>query len=86
MNEQNNDRTLCETLLIETKGLCDLMMHGTIESATPEVRSAFDNALQSTLRMQQSIYDAMADKGWYPSSTAPQQQVEQTKKKFAAQK
>ena len=82
MNEQN-DRMTCETLLIETKGLCDLMMHGTIESATPDVRAAFSQALQDTLSMQQKIYDSMANKGWYPSAQAQSQQISQTKQKFA---
>jgi len=82
MNEQN-DRMLCETLLMETKGLCDLYMHGSIESSTPKVREAFDSSLRDALCMQQSIYDNMAKKGWYPSSQAPQDQINQTKQKFA---
>lgn len=81
MNEQN-ERQICESILMETKGLCDLYMHGTIESATPNVRAAFDTALKDALTMQQKLYDQMSRKGWYPAAQAPQDQVNQTKQKF----
>ena len=81
MNEQN-ERQICETILMETKGPCDLYMHGTIESATPNVRAAFDTALKDTLTMQQKIYDHMAQKGWYPAAQASQDQISQTRQKF----
>ena len=76
-------RNICETLLMETKGLCDLYMHGTIESATPEVRSAFDKGLRDALMMQQTIYDNMARMGWYPPSQAQQSEINQLRQKFA---
>ena len=44
-----NDRDIMENLLLTTKGVCDLYMHGTIESATGNVHSAFDNALNESL-------------------------------------
>ena len=81
MNEQN-ERQICETILMETKGLCDLYMHGTIESATPNVRAAFDTAREDSLTMQQKIYDHMAQKGWYPAAQASQDQISQTRQKF----
>ncbi|MBQ2326340.1 MAG: spore coat protein [Clostridia bacterium] len=81
MNEQQQ-RMICETILMETKGLCDLYMHGTIESATPNVRAAFDQGLKDCLNMQQTVYDKMAQMGWYPPSQAPQDQLNQLKQKF----
>ena len=84
-NNQMNDqqaRQLCETLLIETKGLADLYMHGALEAATPNVRTAMQDNLKDTLLMQQTIYDKMAEKGWYPSTQAPQDQITQTRQKF----
>ena len=89
MNDQNNTqmndqqaRMLCETVLMETKALCDLYMHGTIESATPNVRTAMQDNLKEVLMMQQTIYDKMAEKGWYPPAQAPQDQISQTRQKF----
>ena len=32
-----DDRALMEDLLLVTKGVCDLYMHGTIESSTPHI-------------------------------------------------
>lgn len=84
-SNQTNDqqeRMLCETILMETKGLADLYMHGTIEASTPNVRAAFDQGLKDTLMMQQTIYDKMSQKGWYPGAQAPQDQINQTKQKF----
>ena len=89
MNDQNNTqmndqqaRMLCETILMETKGLADLYMHGTIESATPNVCTAMQDNLKEVLMMQQTIYDKMAEKGWYPPAQAPQDQINQTRQKF----
>lgn len=79
-----NERAVCETLLNQTKGLCDLYMHGAVESSTPQVRSAFDSALKDALTMQQDIYNQMSQKGWYPSQQAPQDQISQTKQKFSS--
>ena len=33
----NNDQQIMENLLLTTKGVCDLYLHGAIESATPNV-------------------------------------------------
>ena len=77
------DKVIMDNILTSVKSVCDLMMHGTIESATPNVNNAFKTALNDCLCMQHEIYDRMAQKGWYPSETAPQQQVEQTKQKYS---
>ena len=78
-----NDQMIMENILLTTKGACDLYMHGTIESATQNVQQAFDAALSDSLCMQGDIYQKMADKGWYPSQQADQQQIDQVKQKYA---
>ena len=50
-----NDRDIMENLLLTTKGVCDLYMHGTIESSTANVHQTFSAALNSGLCMQDSI-------------------------------
>ena len=40
-----DDRNLMETLLLLEKGVCNLYMHGTIESSTTNVNKAFGDAL-----------------------------------------
>ena len=40
-----NDKDIMEGILLTTKGVCDLYLHGSIESATPNVHQAFNTAL-----------------------------------------
>lgn len=79
------DKYLMESLLMSTKGVCDLYMHGTIESNTENVHCAFENALEEELAIQDEIYKIMSDKGWYPTQQAGQQQIDGVKMKFANQ-
>ncbi|MEL7623677.1 MAG: spore coat protein [Clostridiales bacterium] len=80
-----NDQMIMQDLLNSAKGVADLYLHGTIESATPNVHQAFDTALDETLCMQSDIYQKMSAKGWYPTQQAEQQQVTQVKQKFTNQ-
>ncbi len=78
------DKEIMENILLNLKGECDLLMHGAIESATPEVQSTFKSALNEALNMQSTVYSMMAKKGWYPSSIAEQKQINTVKQKFAS--
>ena len=78
------DREIMENILLNLKGECDLLMHGAIESATPSVHNAFKSALDDTLAMQSEVYAKMATKGWYPTSSAEQRQVDAVKQKFSS--
>ena len=59
-------------------------MHGTVESATPNVHGTFNTALNSALCMQSDVYNSMAQRGWYPSEQAPQQKLDAVKQKFSS--
>lgn len=78
-----NDQAIMENLLHTTKGACDLYMHGTIESPTPNVRSVFDDALNESLCMQGGLYSKMQNQGWYQTEQAQQQQLQKIKSKYA---
>ena len=80
-----NDKCIMENLLLTTKGVCDLYMHGTIESATANVHQAFSTALNEALSMQDCIYQQMSAKGWYTEDQVPQQKLNQLRQKFSAQ-
>lgn len=80
-----NDRSFMETMLLLEKGACDLFLHGTMESATSSVHQAFSTALNDSLAMQDTLYDQMADKGWYPTQQVEQAKVAAVKQKFSAQ-
>ena len=77
-----NDQQIMENLLLTTKGVCDLYMHGTIESATQNVHAAFDQALGESLDMQSDIYAEMSERGWYQSQQADTRQIAQVRQKF----
>ena len=74
------DKDLMEKELLIIKGVCDLYLHGTIESSTAEVHEAFKCALNESLNIQNKIYTLMAEKGWYKMDTAEQQKIENHKK------
>lgn len=78
-----NDKEIMENLLQTTKGVCDLYLHGTIESSTQNVHAAFDDALSQNLCMQSQLYKEMSQQGWYPMQQAQQQQIQQVHNKFA---
>lgn len=79
-----NDKNLMENILLLEKGVCDLFMHGAIESSTSQVHDTFQSALNDALRMQDGIYDKMSEKGWYPTDQAEQDKVNSVKMKFSA--
>lgn len=78
-----NDRDIMEGILLTTKGVCDLYMHGSIESGTPNVHQAFNTALNDALCMQSEIYKQMSDRGWYSTEQAQPQKLQQVKQKYA---
>ncbi len=78
------DREIMENLLLNLKGECDLLMHGAIESSTPDVHTAFTQAFNETLSLQNSVYNKMAEMGWYPASAAEQKQIQSVKTKFSS--
>ena len=77
------DRDLMENELLVIKGVCDLYLHGTIESSTAEVHTAFQHALEETLNIQNKIYNLMAEKGWYKTDVAEQTKIDSAKQKFS---
>lgn len=80
-----DDKNLMENMLLLEKGVCDLYMHGTIESSTDNVHRTFSTALNDALCMQDTIYGKMSAKGWYPTESAEQNKVSAVKQKFSVQ-
>lgn len=79
-----SDKNLMENILLLEKGVCDLYLHGTIESSTDNVHNAFNAALNDSLCMQDQIYDQMAAKGWYPTQQVEQTKINSVKQKFSS--
>lgn len=80
-----DDKNLMENILLLEKGVCDLFLHGTIESSTQNVHDTFNTALNDALCMQDTLYDKMAAKGWYPTEQAEETKINSVKEKFLAQ-
>ena len=79
------DRELLEKELLIIKSVCDLYLHGTIESTTAEVHTAFKDALNTSLDIQNKLYNLMAEKGWYKTDIAEQSKIDTLKQKYANQ-
>lgn len=77
------DKLIMDNILTATKSMCDLMMHGTVESSTPDVHTAFTQSLNDCLCMQNEIYTKMTEKGWYPMQQAEQQKIDAAKQKYS---
>ncbi len=77
-----DDKTIMDTILSNVKDCCDLMMHGSIESSTPNVHTTFQNGLNDSLTMQNQIYSKMSQKGWYPEQQVEQQKIDSARQKF----
>ncbi len=80
-----NDKNLMEDILLLEKGVCDLFMHGAIESSTDNVHQTFSAALNESLCMQDTLYDKMTEKGWYPTEQVEQNKIDTVKQKFSIQ-
>lgn len=78
------DKDLMEKELLIIKGVCDLYLHGTIESSTAEVHASFKDALNESLDIQNKIFNLMNEKGWYKMDTVEQQKIDAAKQKFTA--
>ena len=80
-----NDKQIMEGILNCTKGVCDLYLHGTVESSTENVHGTFRAALTESLCMQDTLYSKMAAKGWYPAEQVEGNKIGTVKQKFSAQ-
>lgn len=79
------DKDLMEKELLTIKGACDLYLHGTLESTTAEVHQAFEDALNTSLDIQNKLYNLMAEKGWYKVDSAEQAKINLTKQQYVNQ-
>lgn len=73
-----NDRYYMQNLLTCAKSMCGLLLHGTVESSTPNVNTTMNQALFECLSLQNAIYKQMEMKGWYKVEAVPQTKIAQT--------
>lgn len=79
------DKNLMEGILLLEKGVCDLYMHGALESPSDGVHKTFNEALSESICMQDTLFEKMQQKGWYPTEMAEQKKIDSVKSKFSMQ-
>ena len=77
------DQELMENYLSLIKGICDLYLHGMIESSTAEVHTQFQNALNEELNIQNKLYNLMKERNWYQTDEADISKIAIAKEKFS---
>ncbi len=77
------DKNIMQDILMLEKGVCDLYMHGAIESSTKNINQTFKSALDNSLTMQDCVYKEMEAKGWYTTEQAEQSKIDTLKQKFS---
>ena len=80
-----DDKNLMEDILLLEKAFATCICMGRLNPPVPMCTQAFSTALNDSLCMQDTLYDKMAAKGWYPTEQADQNKVNSVKQKFSAQ-
>ena len=73
-----NDKLLCENMLLILKSNMEVYTHGTLESSNTSVREAIQYGLDTTLKLQEELYNEMTNYGWYNISNVGPKIVCQT--------
>ncbi len=81
-NIQMQDKEVINDVLSSQKFITDSYNNFTNECATPNVREQFMRILTEEHQIQAEVFDEMSKRGWYPTTPAQQQKVQQAKQKF----
>ena len=77
-----NDQLLFETMLLVLKSNMEVYVHGTLESSNKTVREAIKYGLETTLKLQEELYNKMTECGWYQIQNIDTKTIKQTYKKL----
>lgn len=78
------DEQIMTNILSLLKGGAGLLMHGAIEAADPKIHSTFKQSLSDTFVLQQEVFKAMEQKGWYKIAQETTKNIDKVVKKYAA--
>lgn len=81
-NVQMQEKELFDDMLSSQNFITDTYNTFTNECASPNVRNEFMRILTEEHQIQAEVFDEMSKRGWYPTSTADQQKIQQAKQKF----
>ena len=72
-----NDQVLMDNYLLLLKSTIEVYVHGTLESANPDVRDILSVGLDETLAHQERTYEEMTKNGWYRLSNVKPSAIKQ---------
>lgn len=81
-NAQMQDKEIMEDVLTSQKAVTGAYNNFANECATPNVRDEFMRILTEEHQIQADVFDAMKQRGWYPTPAAEQQKIQQAKQKY----
>lgn len=74
-----NEKELMHDLLTTEKANISAYSTGITESSCPNLRDTLINNFKNAQDVQYKVFDAMRQKGWYPTKDAPESEVTQLK-------
>lgn len=83
MNTTMCEKDLMQDLLATEKQVISAYSTGITESSCVNLRSTLIDNYKNNQDIQYKIFDAMKQKGWYPTKDAPDNEVQQLKNEAA---
>lgn len=83
MNSNFGDKEMLTDLLSSQKMITSNYNSFANECATPCVRTDFVNILKEEHQIQSEVFCEMQNRGWYPTTAAEQNKVDQAKQKYS---
>ncbi len=77
------EQDLFNDILVSEKHLCTTYETAVTEAATPNIRKEFEQVLNDTLCIQDDVFKAMSERGWYKVEQAQQTKIDEAKNKYA---
>ena len=79
MNTSMSEKDLMQDLLATEKQVISAYSTGITESSCENLRSTLIDNFKNNQTIQYKLFDAMKQKGWYPTKDAPDNEVQQLK-------
>ena len=79
MNTSMSEKDLMQDLLATEKQTISAYSTGITESSCQNLRNTLIDNFKNNQNIQYKLFDAMKQKGWYPTKDAPDNEVQQLK-------
>ena len=77
-----SDKLLYENMLLVLKSNMEVYTHGTLESTNKDVRETIKYGLETTLKLQEDLYNKMTEYGWYQIQNIDTKTIQKTLNKI----